>query len=100
MGAAAAVIIARERRVVEAFTAAGATSPERARPVEALGVESDGMALRRLKGHAVIREADAGRFYLDLPSWNALRRMRRKLALVLLLVVILIFAAALIATRR
>jgi hypothetical protein len=99
MGAAAAVMIARERRVVEAFTAAGATSPERARPVESLGVESDGMALRRLQGHAVIREAEAGRFYLDLPSWQALRRTRRRLALVLL-AVILIFAAVLIASRR
>jgi hypothetical protein len=100
MGAAAAVIIARERRVIEAFTAAGATSPERARPMDSLGVESDGMALRRLQGHAVIREAEAGRYYLDLPSWQALRRMRRRLVLVLLLAVILTFAAALMASRR
>jgi hypothetical protein len=99
MGAAAAVIIARERRVVEAFTVAGATSPERARPLDSLGIESDGMALRRLQDHAVIREAEGGRFYLDLPSWQALRRMRRRMAIILL-VVILIYAATLIASRR
>ena len=99
MGAAAAVIIARERRVVEAFTAAGATSRESARPLESLGMDSGVMALRRLQDRAVIREAEAGLFYLDLPSWQALRRTRRRLALVLL-VVILIFAAALIASRR
>ena len=100
MGAAAAVIIARERRLVEAFTVAGATSPERARPMDSLGIESDGMALRRLQDHAVIREAEGGRFYLDLPSWQALRRMRRRLVLVLLLAVILTFAATLIGSRR
>jgi hypothetical protein len=100
MGAAAAVIIARERRVVEAFTAAAATSPERARPLDSLGMDSYGMALRRLQDHAVIREAEGGRFYLDLPSWQALRRMRRRLILVLLLAVILTFAVTLIGSRH
>ena len=74
MGAAAAVIMMRERRLVEAFTLAAATSPDRALPVETLGVDYDALALRRLQQRAVIREGAPGRFYLDVPSWQALRR--------------------------
>ena len=43
MGAAAAVIMMRERRLVEAFTLAAATSPDRALPVETLGVDYDAL---------------------------------------------------------
>lgn len=99
MGAAAAVIIIRERRLVEAFSAAAATSPETARSVESLGVDSDSNSLRRLQNRAVIREGAPGRYYLDVPSWEALRRMRRRMAFVLFILVIAALAAVVIGFR-
>ena len=95
MGAAAAVIMMRERRLVEALTLSAATSPERALPLETLGVEYDAMALRRLQRRAVIREGAAGRFYLDVPSWEALRRMRLRMVFILFTAVLLLLAFAL-----
>ncbi|MDQ6738690.1 MAG: hypothetical protein M3Z30_13455 [Gemmatimonadota bacterium] len=88
MGAGvAAVIVAKERRIVEAFQSAGATSPERAIMVHDVGV-GDGIALRRLRSHAVIREATPGHLYLDQEVWDALRRTRRRMMLVMLVVLL------------
>ena len=81
----AAVIIARERRIVEAFQLAGATSPQRAIPLHDASV-GDGIALRRLRDHAVIREGGPDLFYVDIEVWNALGRMRRRIVFTLLLV--------------
>src|SRR5256885_17229700 len=94
MGAAAAVIMMRERRLVEAFTLAAATSPERALPVETLGVDYDALALRRLQQRAVIREGAPGRFYLDVPSRQALWRMRRRVGF--LVIAVVMFVASLL----
>lgn len=99
MGAAAAVIIIRERRLVEAFSAAAATSPERARTIESLGIESDTTSLKRLQKSAVIREGASGRYYLDIPSWEALRRVRRRMAVVIIMIVIAALAAVVIGFR-
>jgi|SRR5438105_9600338 len=99
MATAAAVILMKERRVVEAFTAADATSPDRARPIEALGVDPSGIAMRRLQEHAVIREGAPGRFYLDVPSWQALRRMRRRIVFLLLIVLIVAIALGVLGSR-
>lgn len=96
MGAAAAVIMMRERRLVEAFTVAAATSPERALPIETLGIEYDALALRRLQQHAVIREGAPGRFYLDVPSWQALRRMRLRMLFVLFGIIVLALVVVLV----
>ena len=89
MGAAAAVILLRERQLVEAFERAGATSPDRARSPEALGVDPHGLGWRRLHERAVVREASvgAGRYYLDVEVWQAMRRMRRRMILILLIVI-------------
>lgn len=87
MGAAAAVVLIKERHVVDAFMRAGATSPERAASPDDLGVDLTGVGGRRLLRRAVLREASPGRYYLDVPSWVALRGMRRRLALVLLIIV-------------
>jgi hypothetical protein len=91
MGGAVAVILLRERQVVEAFERAGATSPERARRPEDLGVDPYGLWWRRLRERAVVREAeprDEGRYYLDLEVWRAVRQMRRRLGFALLAVVV------------
>ncbi len=58
MGAAVlAVIVMRERRVVDAFERAGATSPDRAIAADDLNVDESGVGLRRLRQRAIVREA-------------------------------------------
>lgn len=91
MGAAAAVILMKERRIVEAFERAGATSPASARTPDDLGVDPHGIGWRRLRDHAVVREAIPGadRYYVDVDVWQALRRMRRRIVLALGLVILM-----------
>jgi hypothetical protein len=91
MGAAAAVILMKERRIVEAFERGGATSPASARTPDDLGVDPHGIGWRRLRDHAVVREANPGadRYYVDVDVWQALRRMRRRIVLVLGLVILM-----------
>ena len=91
MGApAVAVIVAKEKRVVEAFRGARATSRDSAvRPTD-IGVP-DHFALRRLRQRAVLREGEPGKFYLDEASWEALQATRRRIGLAMLTIVL--FAA-------
>jgi hypothetical protein len=97
MGAAvAAAVVRRERLIVEAYRRAGAVAPERARTPEELFVH-ERLAFRRLVGHAVLRDAGGGRYFLDEPSWMALRGMRRRLALAMALVALAIAVGVLIA---
>lgn len=84
MGAAAAIIIRREREIVSIFRAAGATRADAARRPEELDVDRR-VAFRLLVGHAVLRDVGDGRYYLDEPSWNAFGAMRRRLVAVLLI---------------
>jgi len=87
MGAAVAVVLAKERRVVDAFLRARATSPERAVAPEDLGVDLGGVGGRRLLRHAALREAAPGRYYLDEPTWHVVRSTRRRVAFALLVVI-------------
>jgi hypothetical protein len=88
MGAAvAAVVMMKERQIVEAFQRVRATSPETARPLDTFDVDTDGVGMRRLRDRAVIREAHPGHFYLDVEVWQAVRRQRRRLALVMFIIV-------------
>lgn len=83
MGAAAiAVMRLREREVRDAFQSAGAVNPAVAMSLESIGID-DSLAVRRLKRRAVIREAAPGLFYFDEDVWQALRSMRRRMALML-----------------
>jgi hypothetical protein len=82
MGAAAAVLLRREREIVGTYRGAGATSPDRARRPEELDVGQN-FAFKRLLQRAVLRDAGDGRYYLDEPSWKALGRMRHRIALVM-----------------
>ena len=92
MGAAAAVILMKERQVVEAFERAGATSPDRATDPANIGVEQGGIGWRRLRDHAVVREASpgSGRYYVDIEVWQGLHRIRRRLIGIVLAVVIVL----------
>ena len=89
MGAAAAgaAVLAKERHVVDAFLRAGATSPERAVLPEDIRVDIAGIGGRRLLRHAVLRAAAPGRYYLDEPTWVALRSTRRRMVFVVLVIV-------------
>lgn len=99
MGAAvAAVIIRREHEIVDRFRSMGASSPETARSAAQLETDQ-GIAWRRLLDHAVIRSTPTGLFYLDEPSWRALRRLRRRLSLVFALIAIFVAIGAFLAGR-
>lgn len=93
MGAsvAAAAMVRKQRELVELFTRAGATSPVAAKSLDELNVHHKGIAMRRLRSHAVIREVD-GRYYVDLESWEALRRMRHRMAFIILALALILFA--------
>jgi hypothetical protein len=99
--AVAAVIQRQEREIVDTFRGVGATNPSRARVPEELGVRSH-FAFKRLVRRAVLRDAGDGKYYLDEPSWNALRSMRRRIAVVTLIVVVVLgvlVAAGVFASR-
>lgn len=87
-GPAVAIMLMKERHVAEAFERAGATLAERARAPEDLAVGTHGIGWRRLVDRAIVREAAPGRWYLDMASWVATRRMRRRRSLVLIVIVL------------
>ena len=93
-----AIILAKERRMVGQFRAAGATRPEQARTLEELGMSRGGI-LRRLRERAVIRQAGPDRYYLDEPSWEAIRRSRRRAIHVVGLIVLIVLIAVLFSRR-
>jgi hypothetical protein len=97
MGAAvvAAALRRREQEVVDDFRRAGATSPATAQSYDAIGL-GDSLAIKRLHNRAVIREAEAGRWYLDEEVWEAVRRTRRRMAMVVLSIVALMFVGLLL----
>lgn len=83
--AIAAVIIRKERELVELFQAAGATSPATAKSLDDVGVEQ-AWPLSRLRRRAVVREASPGRFYLDEEVLVAISGMRQRIILTLVAV--------------
>jgi hypothetical protein len=94
MGAAVAVILLKERQIVEAFERAGATTPSRGRTPSELDVDASGVGWRRLRDRAVVREASpgSGLFYLDTEVWQALHRARHRAILVVVVVVMFVLA--------
>jgi hypothetical protein len=98
MGAtvAAAAMIRREKDIVDRFRALGASSPDSARTTAQLQVEQ-GIAWRRLLDHAVVRSTSGGMYYLDEPSWRAITRLRRRLAVIFLAIAIVLGLTAFLA---
>ena len=96
MGAAAAVIIRKEKELVAHFRSAGAVTPSKAQSPDALGVDTR-VAWALLRKRAVIREASPGQFYLDEAAWEALRDRRRQIAIVVAVVVTSAVIASLVA---
>ena len=89
MGAAVTIILMKERQVVDAFLRAGATSATTAVDPSDLAVDLADVGPRRLVRGAVLRDAGDGRFYLDLLSWEAVRRHRRRVLFAILLLIAL-----------
>lgn len=100
MTAVAAVVIRREKEAVAVFRAAGATSPDTARPPDRLGITSD-LTIRRLEERAVLRPGrQPGTLYLDEPSWKAMTTIRRRMLVVVLAVALAGLAAGLMTMRQ
>jgi hypothetical protein len=94
MGAAVAVILMKERQMVEAFERAGATTPTAGRSPTELDVDPNGVGWRRLRERAIVREAGAGTglYYLDVEVWQATRRTRRRVLAVVFIVMLALLA--------
>lgn len=90
MGAAAGAVVVAERRMIEAFERAGATSAASALTPDEVGVETSSLGWRRLTNRAVIRETapESGRYYLDREVWQAVRRTRMRLLVVVVVVLL------------
>ncbi|MEO8000206.1 MAG: hypothetical protein ABI852_22340, partial [Gemmatimonadaceae bacterium] len=86
MGAGiAAVIIRREKDMVEHFVQQRATSVDTAQSLDGLRIEHN-MIFRRLEDRAVIRQGAGGTYYLDEPSWKAVRRTRQRMLTVVVVI--------------
>ncbi len=86
MGSAvAAILVLKEKQLVEHFRERGALSTATALTLNSLSI-SDDVVFRRLRVRAVVREGTAGAYYLDEASWSAVRSARRRLVTVLLIV--------------
>ncbi len=95
MGAAVAVLLIKERHIVEAMQRIGVTSPARALSIEELadlGVDDHGVPWHALKSRVIVRQASPGKWYLDEEVWQA--RERRKHRIIFLVLAVLLIAAA------
>jgi hypothetical protein len=89
MGAAvAAVVLRKEREIVDVYRRAGATNPGAARSLEELQLEP-GFIPNRLVRSAVLRETSDTRYYLDEPTWHAMRIRRHRMLFVVLGLILL-----------
>lgn len=91
------IIVLKEKQIVAVFRAAGAMSAAGAVAPASIGLK-ESWIFRKLRNRAVIREGAPGLFYLDEPSWKALIRVRRRVALAVVLFVAAV-ALAIAATR-
>ena len=94
MGAAAAVVLMKERHIVDAFQIAGATTRERALTTDDARVDTYGIGWRRLVSRGIVREATPGHYYVDMIGWHSLRRMRRRVLFVVIAAALLVALAA------
>jgi hypothetical protein len=91
MAVAAAIILRKERDIVNIFRSAGAISAGTARDPDQLGINHR-VAFNLLLRRAVLRDAGAGRYYLDELSWTAACGNRRRLAFALAIVMAMFLA--------
>jgi hypothetical protein len=82
----AAVAVLDQRGTVEAFRRAGATSPAHAKTLGEVGI-TDGRRVERLEKLGVLRDIGGRHYFLDEPSWRALRVVWRRVGLGVVLIV-------------
>lgn len=76
----AGAVVHKQKQIVAAFRAAGATKRERATSVAALGIHA-GLAFRLLCSHAILRDAGGQGLWLEEPAWAAHCARRGRIAL-------------------
>ena len=76
----AAMVRRTDNKIVSELRSAGATTPDRAIVIEPWSRLAR-RRLERLTKAGALREAGAGRVYLDEPRWEGHRRMKRTFAL-------------------
>ncbi len=79
----------KEKDLVAQFRQARALTPESAQSLASVGGD-EGVAFRRLRNREILREASAGRYYLDELSWEAFNRARDRLLTILLILALLL----------
>ncbi len=87
MGAAVVIIVRKQKEIVEVFEGARATTAELARYPDELGIDESHI-FRGLVRRAVLRPTGDGRYFLDVPSWVAMKDQRRRVAMVTALAVL------------
>jgi hypothetical protein len=95
---AAAVIVARQNKLIRRFRDAGATAPEFARSPEDLGCRNSWI-FRRLVTRGVFLEAKPGRYYVDEVAAETFLRVRRARALGMLAIVLGLCGLAMLASH-
>jgi hypothetical protein len=89
VGAAAAGIVRRQKKIAALFQATGATSPDRATTAAALGID-EGLAFRILLRNDILRTVRGDRLYLDESGWEALQARRRRMAILIPAILLLV----------
>ena len=96
-GAIVAILAAQaqaERHAFEAFRAADATAPERAKTLRELELP-ESMALRALTNRGIVRQAEPGLFWLD--ERKAAERSRASTPVLIAVILLLVLVAGTIA---
>jgi hypothetical protein len=78
------LLVMKQSRIVEAFRDGRATGHQTAVTPASIGV-AERWAFHGLCRRAVLRSAGSGAYYLDEPSWEALRSSRRRTAVLLIM---------------
>lgn len=102
-GAAAAAIIAakaaRTQAVIDAFRLGDATSPERARRIEELGVAHNAEADELISSQVLLPGRREGTYYLSEAGYIAHRESRKNASAITIVAVVVIVAALAIIFR-
>jgi hypothetical protein len=83
------IALIKQRRLVGKFQSSGATSEEKSKSLSDLNIR-EGMAVRKLIRHGVLRPSGENLFYLDEAAWGELRRIRRNRVFILFSIILVV----------